>query len=191
MAEGTRKKGGKRKSTVELRGVIEHNRKAEVRSAGGSLAAPAPPILRWQAANGGPLQWRMLMPNSGPWGLAPFPKHKQRRSAEVHAWQLPFTPTRAGENKGINHRRLVGFLPYSSAALSLRGSTAPDAPIQAAQASVFPLFSSHSHPHSCLSANFFRRIHMHTINAIKVLLYCKNIWSTKRITFYLLHRCCA
>lgn len=38
--------GGERKSTVGLSRVIEHNRKAGARSAGGTLAAPAPPILQ-------------------------------------------------------------------------------------------------------------------------------------------------
>lgn len=142
-----------------MRGVIEHNRKPEVHSAGETLAALAPPILRWQAANGGSLQWWMLMPNSGPRGLAPFPKHKQRRSAKVHAWQLPFTPTRARENKGINHWRVVGFLPTSFAALSLRGSSAPGAPVQAAPASIFPFFSSHSYSWLSLNKSLYKDAH--------------------------------
>lgn len=64
---------GRGKSTVRMRGVIEHNGNTGPHSAGGTLAETKPPILRWQAANGGPLPHGMLMPNSGPRGLAPAP----------------------------------------------------------------------------------------------------------------------
>lgn len=73
----------RRKWTDRMRGVIEHNGSTGPRSARGSLARTRPPILRWQAANGGPLPHRMLMPNSGPRGLAPFPKHKERGPARM------------------------------------------------------------------------------------------------------------
>lgn len=109
--EGERPRKRERKSTVGMRGVIEHNRDTGPRSAGGTLARTNPPILWWQAANGGPLPNGMLMPNFGPWGLAPFPKHKERRPARVHAWQLPFTPTSARDNNRINHKRLFFLTP--------------------------------------------------------------------------------
>lgn len=121
------------------------------------------------------------MPDSRPRGLAPFPKHKQRRSAEVHARQLPFTPTRAGENKGINHRRLVGFLPHSSAALSLKAPLLLMFPSKQPQPPFFPSFLP-TPILDCLRTNSSTRMHTHThtLNVLKVLLYSNNIWPTKR-----------
>lgn len=113
---------------VRMRGVIEHNRNTGPRSAGRTLAGTKPPILCWQAANGGPLAHRMLMPNfRAPGDWPPLPKHKERRVARVHAWQPPFTPTSAGDNKRINHRRLLQSFFLTPLLLSICVLTASNA----------------------------------------------------------------
>lgn len=123
-AERARPRKRERKSTDRVRGVIEHNRNTGPHSAGGTLARTKPPILWWQAANGGPLPYWMLMQNFGPQGLALFPNHKERRPGRVHAWQAQFTPTSAKDNNRINHKRLLDSFFLTPLPLSIRVWTA-------------------------------------------------------------------
>lgn len=70
--ETRQKKGGRDRVRVGKR--LPCAQWAEALLSWEALAWIEPPILWWQAANGGPLQYRMLMQKFGPQGVSSFPK---------------------------------------------------------------------------------------------------------------------
>lgn len=117
------------------------------------------------------------MPNFRPRGLAPFPKHKERRPARVHAWQPPFTPTSARDNNRINHKRLFhpSFLT-SFATLNLRLDFFHSL-FLIVPSSIFYSFPSHSH--SLLSLNKSLHTSAHT-NPFDVLSFIVRFLEEKK-----------